>query len=58
MKKLDAYSLGWNAWLESKSQDDNPWTECTDSGREWMRGMMDAEKAAEEIGSDNMEKRE
>lgn len=49
-----AYRLGWNAWLDSASQDDNPWTETTDSGCEWMRGLIDCEQAANALGTDSI----
>lgn len=53
---LTPYQLGWNAWLDSKSSDDNPWVECSDSGHEWMRGYIRADAASEEIGTDQMER--
>ena len=53
-----AYAKGWNAWLDSESQDDNPWTECSDSGHDWMRGYIDAERRADEVGTDQVERAE
>lgn len=53
---MTPYAQGWNAHLDSKSSDDNPWTECSDSGHEWMRGMIDCEKACDELGTDNVER--
>ncbi len=51
-----AYAQGWNAWLDGKGWDDNPWVEHSDSGDAWCRGHMDAEKMAGEIGTDQMER--
>lgn len=53
---MTPHAQGWNAHLDSKSQDDNPWTECSDSGHDWMRGMIDCEKACDEFGVDNVER--
>jgi len=43
---VDAYSKGWNDWLDGKGWDDNPWTECSESGDYWCRGHMAAEEKA------------
>lgn len=56
MKQLTPYQLGWNAWFDSASIDDNPWTETTESGCEWVRGMIDCERAVDEHGSDYVER--
>lgn len=57
MSKEDcAYRAGWNAWLDSKSQDDNPWVECSDAGCAWMRGYTEVEKLADEVGTDQVER--
>lgn len=52
---INAYARGWNDWLSGKGQDQNPWTECSDAGQDWMRGYTDAEKRADEIGTDQVE---
>jgi hypothetical protein len=55
--KLTPYDLGWNAWLDSKSQDDNPWAETSHKGHMWMLGMIHAENKADAHGLDNTERK-
>lgn len=57
LSSLTPYERGWNDWLDSKGQDDNPWTECSNSGYQWMQGRDDAERTAEQIGLSNMERK-
>lgn len=48
------YAMGWNAYLESKGCDDNPWTEITDSGQEWISGHIACYNECDRIGTDNV----
>jgi len=53
---LTPYMLGWNAWLDSASTDDNPWCEGTNSGDLWIEGMIDCEHHADKVGTDQVER--
>ena len=52
--KSKYYCEGWNAFIDGKGCDDNPWTMTGDKGQDWEEGNDDAYNHLEQHGSDGL----